>query len=156
MSQDSLDALDKALLRLLQKDGKMRTKELAEAIGLSLTPTYERVKRLEREGYIQGYVAVLNRHKIDRQLLVMCQVSLKQHSQALLQDFQTSIQGFSEVLACYHIAGNYDFLLKIAVSHMQSYQHFTVNKLATLDNVATVHSAFVLDEFKNETAYRLE
>lgn len=155
MEPVDLDAIDKQLLMLLQTDAKMRTKELAEAVGLSLTPTYERVKRLEREGYIRAYVALLNREKIGRRLMVLCQVSLERHSKKLLHEFSQAIQCFSEVLVCYHIAGNYDFMLKIAVEDMRSYQDFTVNKLATLDNVATVHSAFVLDELKNETVFEL-
>lgn len=151
MENPDLDPIDQQLLMLLQADAKMRTKELAEAVGLSLTATYERVRRLEREGFIRAYVALLDREKIGRRLLVLCQVSLERHSKKLLREFSDAIQRFSEVLECYHIAGNYDFLLKIAVADMRSYQNFTVNKLATLDNVGTVHSAFVLDELKYET-----
>lgn len=155
MQNPKLDHIDKQLLMLLQSDAKMRTKELAEVVELSVTATYERVRQLEREGYIRAYVALLDREKIGQRLMVLCQVSLERHSKKLLHEFSESIQCFSEVLECYHIAGSYDFLLKIAVKDMRSYQDFTVNKLATLDNVRTVHSAFVLDEMKNETVFEL-
>jgi DNA-binding Lrp family transcriptional regulator len=146
-----LDELDRKLLELVQTDAKMTIKELAEQLHLSTTPVFERVKRLEKEGYIDRYVAVLNRKKVGLGLLVMCDVSLKEHNRDYIQQFESAVRQLKEVMECYHIAGAFDYLLKVVVTDMDAYQQFVKEKLATLDNIGRVQSYFVMTEVKSST-----
>jgi|1048.fasta_scaffold15978_2 DNA-binding Lrp family transcriptional regulator len=146
-----LDELDRKLLELVQTDAKMTIKELAEQLHLSTTPVFERVKRLEKEGYIDRYVAVLNRKKVGLGLLVMCDVSLKEHNRDYIQQFESAVKQLKEVMECYHIAGAFDYLLKVVVTDMDAYQQFVKEKLATLDNIGRVQSYFVMTEVKSST-----
>jgi len=146
-----LDDLDRKLLELVQTDAKMTIKELAEQLHLSTTPVFERVKRLEKEGYIDRYVAVLNRKKVGLGLLVMCDVSLKEHNRDYIQQFESAVKQLKEVMECYHIAGAFDYLLKVVVTDMDAYQQFVKEKLATLDNIGRVQSYFVMTEVKSST-----
>ena len=144
-----IDSTDKSILALLQKDGKITFKEVANQLNLTTTPVYERIKRLEREGYIKSYKAILDRKKIGLNLLVFCNVSLKEHQASFLVQFEKDIKEFNEVIACYHIAGMYDYLIKISVQDMDVYQHFMANKLANIKNIARVQSSFVMTEVKS-------
>lgn len=144
----SLDYTDHMILELLKKNGKMGNKEIASQIGLSVTPTFERIKRLERHGVITGYTAVLNKKAIGKGLKVLCQVSLKAHNLDLLIGFEDEIVHLEEVAACYHIAGNYDYLLSIEVKDMEEYQLFLKEKLASIPNIANVQSSFVMSTLK--------
>lgn len=149
------DATDLAILRLLQEDAFLTHKELAGKLGLSTTPVYERIRRMEREGIIKGYVALIDRARVNKPLVVMCAVSLKEHAQRRLQQFEQSVCALPEVTEVLHIAGGFDYLLKVVVRDMAEYQHFIVNKLAGLDNVGTAQSSFVLTELKQSTAVPL-
>ncbi|HNL39467.1 MAG TPA: Lrp/AsnC family transcriptional regulator [Saprospiraceae bacterium] len=149
------DTTDLAILRLLQEDAFLTHKEIAGRLGLTTTPVYERIRRLEREGIIQGYVALVNREKVGKPLVVMCAVSLKEHAQVRLQQFESSVCALPEVTEVLHIAGGFDYLLKVVVRDMAEYQHFIVNKLAGLDNVGHAQSSFVLTELKQSTAVPL-
>lgn len=149
---NSLDATDRRILQLLQQNCSLTHKEIAAETGLSTTPVYERIKRLEREGYISRYVALLNPVKVGRSLTIFCSVSLKEHAKSLLEKFVAEVLRFEEVTECYHIAGNYDYLLKVAVKDMDAYQNFIVNKLAALNNVAHAQSSFVMTTEKHSTA----
>ncbi len=144
-----IDSTDKSILALLQKDGKITFKEVASQLNLTTTPVYERIKRLEREGYIKSYKAILDRKKIGLNLLVFCNVSLKEHQASFLVQFEKDIKEFNEVIACYHIAGMYDYLIKISVQDMDVYQDFIANKLANIKNIARVQSSFVMTEVKS-------
>ena len=144
-----IDPTDKSILALLQKDGKITYKEVASQLNLTTTPVYERIKRLEREGYIKSYKAILDRKKIGLNLLVFCNISLKEHQASFLVQFEKDIKEFNEVIACYHIAGMYDYLIKISVQDMDVYQHFMANKLANIKNIARVQSSFVMTEVKS-------
>lgn len=146
-----LDELDRKLLELVQTDAKMTIKELAEQLHLSTTPVFERMKRLEKEGYIDRYVAVLDRKKVGLGLLVMCDVSLKEHNRDYIQQFESAVMQLKEVMECYHIAGAFDYLLKVVVTDMDAYQRFVKEKLATLDNIGRVQSYFVMTEVKSST-----
>lgn len=126
----------------------MGNKEIAARIGLSVTPTFERIKRMERHGVILGYEAVLNKKAIGKGLKVLCQVSLKAHNLDLLLGFEDEIVHLDEVSACYHIAGDYDYLLSIEVRDMDEYQKFLKEKLATIANIANVQSSFVMSTLK--------
>ena len=143
-----LDAIDLQILDLLTKNGKLGNKEIAAVIGLSTTPTFERIKRLERKGIIKGYTAILDKKKIGKGLQVFCQVSLKSHNAEIIDGFEAEIIHLSEVSACYHIAGDFDYSLFIEVSDMDEYQHFLKQKLANIPNIANVQTAFVMSTLK--------
>jgi DNA-binding Lrp family transcriptional regulator len=143
-----IDAIDKELLVHLQKDAHLTTKELAGMLNLSSTPIYERVKKLEREGIIKKYVAVIDREKVDKDLMVFCSIRLKEHAAEMGKTFVQKIMEMNEVVECFNISGDYDFLLKILVKDMKSYQAFLMNKLASLENIGSTHSNFVMGEIK--------
>lgn len=152
MNEKKLDDIDKGILEILQEDAKCRHKEIAAQLGLSTTPIYERVKRLEREGYIKNYVALVNADKLGKKLTVFCSVTLDQHVQEKLEEFVEKVNSFPEVMECYHITGQYDYMLKVLVADIRDYQHFLINKLSAIDNLAHVTSSFVMGEVKHETA----
>lgn len=143
-----LDELDRKIITLLKLNSKMGNKEIAAEIGLSLTPTFERIKRMERHGVIIGYSVVLDKKKVNKGLHVLCQVSLKAHNLELLVGFENEVVHLNEVSACYHIAGNYDYLLSIEVKDMDEYQKFLKEKLASIPNIANVQSSFVMSTLK--------
>lgn len=149
ISMEKLDDTDMEILKQLQDHAQITTRELASRINLSSTPVYERVKRLEREGFIQKYTVVLDRHKLNRGLMVFCNVSLKQHSREIGEQFVKDIVSLPEVAECYNISGDYDFLLKILVKDMPHYQDFVLNGLGSIDNIGGSHSIFVMGEIKN-------
>jgi Lrp/AsnC family transcriptional regulator, leucine-responsive regulatory protein len=150
-----MDRTDYQILDLLQSDARLTNKEIADKLGKSVTPIYERIKRLEREGYILKYIAVLDRHKINRSLMAFTNVQLKEHSHDMLQSFEKAIVKLDEVMECFHMTGMYDYLLRIVVKDMNAYQDFIVNKLARLPNIGTVQSSFVMTEIKDENGYSM-
>jgi len=150
-----LDDIDRKILDLLQKDARISNKALALEVGLSVSPTYERVKRLEREGYIRGYKAICDPKKLGLPLLSFCQVSLKEHSEELISRFQKQVQEIEEIVSCYHIAGDHDYLLEIRTQSMEAYQDFIIKKLARIPNVTNVSSSFVMGEVKSEGLLKL-
>lgn len=150
------DPYDIAILQEVQKNAKITIKDLSEKINLSPTPTFERLKKLEKEGYITGYHAKLDIKKLGMSLMVMCNVSLKIHQKDFIEKFQEEIIRFDEVKECYHIAGMYDYLLKIVVKDMDAYQLFVSKKLASLDNIGNVQSSFVMIELKEDIGCLLE
>ena len=147
----TLDDTDKKILTLLQENSKINIKELAVKTGLTQTPVYERIKRLEKTGIIQKYVAVLNKEKTGYNVEVFCQVTLLVHSKELIIKFETAIVKMEEVIECFHVAGNYDYLLKIIVKDMKNYQNFLKNKLSVLASVGNVQSTFVMTSTKNNS-----
>ena len=153
---EKLDKLDKRILHLLQSDSSLNTKQIADEIGLSATPTYERIKRMEKSGLIQKYVALLNKEKVGKNLVVYCSVSLQVHSKPLLKKFEQAIAKLDEVMECYHTAGTFDYLLKVVSNDMNHYQDFITNKLAAAENIAHVQSSFVMTEVKHKTGYKIE
>lgn len=148
-----LDKTDVQILALLQQNARLTNKEIAAAIHKSVTPVYERIKRLERDGFIKGYKALLDRNKIGRTLLAITNVQLKEHAQDMLHSFETEIIRFPEVMECYNMTGVYDYLLKIVVKDMNGYQDFIMNHLARLPNIHQVQSSFIMTEIKHDTAY---
>jgi Lrp/AsnC family transcriptional regulator, leucine-responsive regulatory protein len=147
-----LDETDKEILKYLQEDAKLTTKELASRLNLSQTPVYERIRRLENEGVITKYVALVNREKVGKDLMVLCNIRLKEHAKEAGAKFVGSIIDMSEVVECLNISGDYDFLIKVVVSDMREYQSFIMNKLASLENIGSTQSIFVMGEIKAETA----
>lgn len=150
-----MDTTDKKLLALLQKDSKTTNKELSIKLGLSVTAVYERIKKLEREKVISKYVALLDRVKIDKSFVVFCHLKLIQHSKEFLTTFEKEVVKLDEVSECYHVSGDYDYILKISVKNMEEYREFMVTKLTTLQHIGSTHSTFMIGEVKNTTAYSL-
>ena len=144
-----LDRIDILILRELQKDAKLTTKELAAKVNLSPSPTFERQKRLEREGYIQRYIAVVDPIKVGNGIMVLCNVRLKHHSKEFSRQFTSVIAGIDEVVECFNTSGEYDYMLKIYARDMRHYQDFILGTLGDLDCLGSLHSIFVIGEVKN-------
>ena len=151
----SLDHDDLRILQLLQHDARQTNKEIADKIGKSVSPIYERIRKLQDEGIIQQYVAVLDKRKIGKSLTAYTHVQLKEHAVHMMKTFEKEVIKFPEVMECYHMTGQYDYLLKVAIGDMDEYYGFIINKIAKLSNAGTVQSFFVLYEAKKETAYRI-
>lgn len=151
-----LDAVDLILLNLLQRDGKPTMKWLAQQCNLSSTAVFERVKRLENNGIIQRYVALLDNHKIGKSLRVFCQVALNQHVKTNVIRFENEVSELPEVVSCYHIGGAYDYMLEILVRDMQEYRDFLIGKLTAIHHIGSTQSAFVISEVKQTTEIPLD
>lgn len=147
----TFDEIDKKLLLFLQQDSKQTTKELSYKLGLSVTAVYERIKKLENTGVISKYVAILDRHKIDKDFIVLCHVKLTQHKKEYVLQFEREIMNLQEVMECFHVSGDYDYILKIGVKDMADYRNFMLSKLTTLQHIASTHSSFMISEVKNTT-----
>ena len=145
---EELDEIDLQILRILQKNAKLTTKELADAVRLTPTPVFERQKRLERQGYIRRYVAVLNPDKLGLGLLVFCKVKLKQINHEIADSFVRRIQLIPEVAECYNTSGAYDYLLKVRARDMKHYQEFILSKLGEIESLGSIESTFVMSEVK--------
>lgn len=146
---NNIDEKDLQLLKLLQENAKLTVKELAHEVSLSLTPVYERIKRLEQEGYIRKYAAILDAEKLNRGFMVLCQIKLKIHDKSVGYDFVKEILKIDEVVECFNISGDYDFFLKVQAKDMKHYQDFVFNKLGSVDAIGSAHSTFVMAEVKN-------
>jgi len=143
-----LDETDLQILKTLQKNAKLTTKELADAVHLTPTPVFERQKRLEKKGYIKKYVAILDPEKLGQGLQVFCKVKLKQINHEIADAFVRRIQRIPEVTECYNTSGAYDYLLKVRARDMKQYQEFILNKLGEIENLSSIESTFVMSEVK--------
>jgi DNA-binding Lrp family transcriptional regulator len=152
---ENIDDIDLKILQILQDNAKISHKEISEKLNLSRTPVFERIRKLERRGFIQNYITILDRKKIDRNLMVFCFVTLKEHGLESVNEFKKIIDNYSQVMECYHIAGNFDFFLKVLVNTIDEYQHFVLNKLSTIKNLSHVQSSFVLGELKYKLSFDL-
>ncbi|MBT8264557.1 MAG: Lrp/AsnC family transcriptional regulator [Muriicola sp.] len=150
-----LDDTDKKLLRFLQEDCKKTTKEYAQLLGLSTTAVYERIKRLEKTGVIKKYVALVDKKKTNKDFTVLCHVKLIQHIKEYVLQFEREVQKLEEVSECFHVSGDYDYILKIHVTDMVAYRDFMVTKLTALNNIGSTQSSFMINEVKNTTAVLL-
>ena len=146
---EHLDKIDILILRELQKDAKLTTKELAAKVNLSPSPVFERQKRLERDGYIRRYVAVVDPVKVGNGIMVLCNVRLKQHNKEFSREFTSVISGLDEVVECFNTSGDYDYQRKIYARDMSHYQDFVLGTLGDLDCIGSLHSIFVIGEVKN-------
>lgn len=151
----TLDDTDIRILRELQKNSRLTNKELAAHIHLSTTPTFERHRRLEREGYIKLYTAILDADRIDRGFTVYCNISFKQINSALADDFRTQVAQWDEVTECYNVSGDCDFMMKVSVGGMKEYQEFILHKVGALDYVGRIQSIFVMEALKQSYGVRL-
>ena len=143
-----IDETDLQILRTLQKNAKLTTKELADAVHLTPTPVFERQKRLERKGYIKKYVAVLDAEKLGQGLTVFCKVKLTQINHQIADAFVHRVMRIPEVTECYNTSGAYDYLLKVRARDMKQYQEFVLNKLGEIESLASLESTFVMSEVK--------
>lgn len=144
----TLDAIDIKILNLLQKDAKMKIKEIAHALGMTNTPVFDRIKKLEKAGAIKGYTIKVERGMLGYELMAFCSIQLDKHNQQNIQKFENKIAQFEEVVECYHIAGQVDYLLKVVAKDMVAYQAFIATKLAALATIGRVQSAFVMTPVK--------
>ncbi len=152
---EKLDYIDREILKILQKDAKTGAKSIAEQLGLTKTPVYERVRRLEQDGFIQNYVAILNKDKIEDSITVFSFVSLEAQKGAMMDDFFEQVKTYPEVVECFVVGGEFDFLLKVVVKNLDAYYDFAKFKIASLPSIGGVKSAFVLNEVKNSTYFPL-
>ena len=149
------DQTDIQLLMLLQTDGKKTTKEYSNILGLSTTAVYERIKRLERTGVIKNYVALLDKKKIKKAFQVFCLVKLVQHTEKNVLQFEKEVIQLEEVAECYHISGDYDYILKIHLADIEAYREFMVTKLTAIPNIGSTQSSFAISEVKYTTALQV-
>ena len=143
-----LDDKDLAILRLLQQNAKTTVKDIADAVHLSTTPVHERIKRMEQNGVIKQYATLVDHSKVKKGLMVICYVSLKQHDKNAGTEFIQLIQSLPEVIECYNISGEFDFMLKVVTENMDDYYNFHVNKLSQAGNLGHVQSVFVMGVIK--------
>lgn len=143
-----LDATDVAILKLLQQNARITIKEISEQVHLSTTPVHERIRRMEQSGVIMQYITIVNAAKIGKGLMVICYVSLRQHSKNAGAKFIKNILAMHEVIECLTISGEFDFMLKVVAGNMDDYYDFHVNKLSQIENVGNVQSVFVMGVIK--------
>ncbi|MBC7418747.1 MAG: Lrp/AsnC family transcriptional regulator [Pedobacter sp.] len=146
---EGCDETDLLLLKILGKNSSFTTKQLAAQVNLSPSPVFERVKRLENNGYIKKYIAVLDAEKFNKGFIVFCNIKLKQHDRAIGYKFVDDILSIDEVVECYNVSGEYDFILKVYAKDMKNYQDFVFNKLGSVESIGSTHSTFVMAEIKN-------
>lgn len=150
-----LDSTDISILRILQQDCSLTVKELAAQVNLTTTPVFERIKRLERDGVIKQYTVILDQEQIAVGFTVFCQVKLKRINQSLALDFAERVKQLPNVIECYNISGEFDYLLKIQVKDMRDYQHFILNELGCIETVGELRSCFVMDTLKWLAGYQI-
>ena len=147
-----LDDIDKKILQFLQADSKQTNKELSNKLNLSVTAVYERVKKLENQDVIDKYVVLVNKENVQKEFVAFCNIKLLQHSQDYVIKFEREVAKLNEVMECYHISGDYDYLLKVIVKDMEAYREFMVNRLTKINHIGSTHSTFMINEVKHTTA----
>ena len=144
----NLDNIDTKILNILQKDSSRTTKSIAEELGLTTSPIFERIKKLEKEGYIKKYVAVLDNKKIGLKLTVFISITLQGHTRSYLEKFVKEINNFPEIVECHRVSGNFDYLLKLVVEDIEAYETFIMSKLTLLPYLGNVQSLITLSTGK--------
>ncbi|MFT5250098.1 MAG: Lrp/AsnC family leucine-responsive transcriptional regulator [bacterium] len=150
---EKLDGIDLKILRILQKDSKKTTKDIADLLNLTASPVYERIKRLEKKGYIKKYVALLDKKLVNKPITAICMVSLRYHNEGFIDKFDKQIKELNEVQECYHMAGKVDFFLKINLESLETYHEFIRSKLSRIENIGVLESYFVLKEIFQTTHF---
>lgn len=145
----ALDNKDLAILKLLQQNARVTVKEISDKVHLSTTPVYERIKWMEEAGVIRQYATLVDPAKLNKRLMVIVYVSLKQHNKTAGSKFVKTINEMNEVLECYSISGEFDFMLKVVVEDMNAYYDFHVNRLSEMENIGNVQSVFVMGVVKD-------
>lgn len=146
------DETDRKLLRLLQQDSKQTNKALSHKLNLSVTAVYERIRKLEKNGIVSQYVALVDKRKVEKDFVAFCHIKLVQHTQDYVVKFERDVNQLDEVLECYHLSGDYDYLLKVLVKDMKAFREFMVEKLTKIDHIGSTHSTFMINEVKHTTA----
>lgn len=146
--EKELDEVDIAILRALKADGRLTVRELAAKVHRSPTPVFERMRRLENEGVIKSYSAIIDMDKLGRGFVVFCNVSLKQINTSIHVEFAKMVNEMPEVVECYNVSGTYDYMLKVQVPDMKAYRRFVTDKLGSIDMLDSVHSVFVMESIK--------
>ena len=144
----ALDQKDLAILKLLQSNARITVKEISDKVNLSTTPVYERIKWMEETGVIKQYATLVDPAKLNKRLMVIVYVSLKQHNKIAGSKFVKTINDMAQVLECYSISGEFDFMLKIVAEDMDAYYNFHVNRLSEMENLGNVQSVFVMGVVK--------
>lgn len=147
-----LDSADRKLLALLQENSKRTNKELAYKLNLSVTAVYERIRKLERDCIISKYVALVEPDAVEKPFLVFCQIKLVQHTKMNVTEFESQVSELPEVLECFHVSGEYDYVLKVMVRDMHAYREFMLNKLTALKHIGSTQSTFSISTVKSTTA----
>jgi len=147
----NMDRIDKHLLRLLQKDGRLTNAELAEQVGLSASPCARRIKRLEEQGIIDGYRVSLSRKEVGIAMTVFVEVSLNNHQEVSIENFELAVVDMEEVISCHVVSGAYDYLLEVVSPDLTAYETFT-RKLQRLTNVKDIHTHLAIRQVKGNTA----
>ncbi|QED37468.1 Lrp/AsnC family transcriptional regulator [Antarcticibacterium arcticum] len=150
-----LDNIDKKILQKLQQNSKVTNKELSNLLNLSVTAIFERIKRLERNEVISGYVALVKPDKIQKAFMVFTQIKLVQHTKTNVLKFEAEVVKLPEVLECYHVSGEYDYILKILVKDIEAYREFMLSKLTSLEHIGSTQSTFIISPVKMTTALPL-
>ena len=147
----SLDKLDYKILNILQEDNTIAIKDLAERIGLSFTPTYERVKSLKNNGIIKKYVAIVDREKVGYELVAYCKVTIKNKSVEILRDFEEKLNKCPEIVEVVSVSGVYDYMIKIVTKNIKEYNDFVEKTFTNYPHIGDYHSSIVLCTVKEET-----
>jgi Lrp/AsnC family leucine-responsive transcriptional regulator len=150
----ALDRIDKMILKRLQANGRKSVAELAREVHLTTSPCLERVHRLEAEGYIQGYTALLNPHHLGARLLAFVEVRVDRTTPEIFQKFRTIVESLDEVVECHMVAGGFDYLIKIRVADMDAYRKFLGEQLATLPGIAQTHTYVVMEQVKSTLNFK--
>ena len=150
-----IDKVDLQILRTLQGNARLTLKELAAQVSLSSTPVFERLKRLENEGYIKGYVALVDNKKIGLPLIIFCNVSLAVHDDEHIERFKEEIRNIDEIMECYSTGGIYDFFVKVVLKDLDAYNQFVFEKLTKVHGIVKMQSSFVLNEIKHTTVLNI-
>ncbi len=151
----TLDELDRQILTELQRDARMANAELARRLNLSPPAVHARIRRLEEQGYVRGYTALLDRERLGFDMLCFIQVSLQLHQVEQVNHFRATVQQLPEVLECHHVTGEYDYLLKVTVRNRQELERLVMEKLTPIPGMARIHTSLVFSEIKTSTALPL-
>lgn len=152
---DKLDKVDLQILQAMQENARYTIKELASKVSLSSTPVFERLKRLESNGYIRRYIAILDADKLNQGFIVYCNVKMNRVNREIAADFARVVKAMPQVTECYNISGSFDYLLKVQARDMQYYRDFVLNALGSFEHIASIESVFVMDEIKHEYGVKL-
>lgn len=147
-----LDDADKKILRQLQENARLTNKDLAKKLGLSITPVFERVRKLEKRGFIKKYVAVLDNEKVNRGMTVFLHIKMQSHNHESIERLMQEVQSLEEVMECYHVTGETDFLMKVLVPNMRAYEDFVLGKLTKISGIGNINSSIVMREVKHKTS----
>jgi len=147
-----LDHTDAKILNLLQQDSNQTHKRIAEKMGMTTTPIFERIKRLQREGYIDKYMAIVNKRRLGYKQTIFVGITLKGHTREYLDRFVKIVDEFDEVLECHRVSGSYDYLLKVVVKDIEAYETFILTKLTLVSDLGNVQSMIVMSTSKEENA----